>query len=164
MLSGHALWTLIQPLVWRVHLLASDHPIVLEPRTQNMSELIRRLASVSPTGWCSDSPTLRRIIRSFWVFLISFLRLYNLSQRSFGHSKYILSLHFHCDLSVSTVVWTSRRWIGHLDDKVDVSDMVWTLSNGPKESYKYDLANSRNGLNGVMFVTDVKFIAIEDAE
>ena len=42
--------------------------------------------------------------------------------------------------------------------------MVWTLSKGPKESYKYDLANSRNGLNGVMFVTDVKFIAIEDAE
>ena len=24
----------------------------------------------------------------------------------------ILSLFFHCDLSVSTVVWTSRRWIG----------------------------------------------------
>ena len=42
--------------------------------------------------------------------------------------------------------------------------MVWTLSNGPKESYKYDLANSRNGLNGVIFVTDVKLIAIEDAE
>jgi hypothetical protein len=25
---------------------------------------------------------------------------------------------------------------------LDVSDMVWTPSKGPKKSYKYDLANS----------------------
>jgi len=75
-------------------------------------------------------------------------------------------MFFHCDLSVSTVVWTSRR----LDGELDVSDMVWTLSKRPKKSYKYDLANllvslialspitkiiTRNGLNGAMFITGV---------
>ena len=69
--------------------------------------------------------------------------------------KDILSLLFHCDLIslrwvghlVLTVHWTScldgaldissRRCIGRL-----VSTVHWTLSKRPKESYKYDLANS----------------------
>jgi len=57
-------------------------------------------------------------------------------------------MFFHCDLSVSTVVWTSRR----LDGELDVSDMVWTLSKRPKKSYKYDLANLLVSL--IAFVTD----------
>ena len=47
-----------------------------------------------------------------------------LSQRCFGHL--VLTAH-----------WTSR-----LGGALDVSDMVWTSSKGPKKSYKYDLANS----------------------
>ena len=98
----------------------------------------RVLWSDSPTLWCSDYPSQL----PFSVFLF---HLSNLSQRSFGHTKYILSLLFHCDTSsqqcighlVSTVHWTSR-----LDGALDVSDMVWMSSKGPKKSYKYDLANS----------------------
>ena len=38
---------------------------------------------------------------------------------------------------ISAVHWTSR-----LDGALHVSDIAWTLSKEPKESYKYDFANS----------------------
>ena len=46
------------------------------------------------------------------------------------------------ELDISTMNWTSQWCIGRLDGALDVSDIIWTLSKGPKESYKYDLANS----------------------
>jgi len=69
------------------------------------------------------------------------LHLSNLSQRSFGHSKYIYGGLYTSSRRcigrlVSTVHWASR-----LSGALDVSDMVWTSSKGPKESYKCDLAN-----------------------
>ena len=48
------------------------------------------------------------------------LHLSNSSQRSFGHSKYILSLLFF------PATWVSRRWIRHLDDELDILTVVWT--------------------------------------
>ena len=104
--------------------------------------VLRRIIRVL---WCVYPTQCIRIIRPHWKLPVSLLHLSNLSQRSFGHSKYILSMLFHCDLIslwwighlVSTMHWTS-----HLDSALDVSDIAWTLSKGTKESYKYDLANS----------------------
>ena len=62
-----------------------------------------------------------RIIRSHSVFPVSLLHFSAFSLR----------------VDVSTVGWTPR-----LNSVLDVSDIVWTLSKGPKESYKYNLANS----------------------
>ena len=109
-------------------------PTLLIPR-----RIIWLLLSVSPTTRVSDYPNPLY----FSVFL---LHLSNSSQRSFGHSKYILSV-FSLRLDISMVDWTprldgaldvsSRRCIGRFVSMVD-----WTQSKGPKESYKYDLANS----------------------
>ena len=116
------------------------------PTRFSTRQIIRMLCPDSPTLGLSDYPILL-------CFSVSLLYLSNSSQRSFGHSKYILSLLFHCDLislrwfgrlvgelDVSTMNWTSLRCIGCLDGVLDVSDMIWTLSKGPKESYKYNLA------------------------
>ena len=46
------------------------------------------------------------------------------------------------NLCFFTATKVSLRWFGRLVGELDVSNMVWTLSKGPKESYKYDLANS----------------------
>ena len=56
----------------------------------------------------------------------------------------------HCDLIslrwvgclVGELDISSQRCIGRLDGALDVLDITWTLSKGPKESYKYDLVNS----------------------
>ena len=82
-----------------------------------------------------------RIIRCHCAFLVSLLHLSNLSQRSFGHSKYI-----HCDL-------ISLRWIGHLvstvhwtcrlDGALDVSTAHWT-SRILLGLYPRDLKNPTN--------------------
>ena len=47
--------------------------------------------------------------------------------------------HLVGELDISTMNWTSRRCIGRLDGALDVSDMIWPLFKGSKESYKYDL-------------------------
>jgi len=40
---------------------------------------------------------------------------------------------FDDELDVWTVHWTSRQCIGRFDGALDVPDMIWTLSKGPKE-------------------------------
>ena len=83
--------------------------------------IIRLLWSDSPTMWVSDYP----VTLCFFCFLVSLVQLVA------AVSAFLLRL------DISTVGWTSR-----LDGALDVSNVAWTLSKGPKESYKYNLANS----------------------
>ena len=89
----------------------------------------------------SENPVLLSFSDFFFAFVqfiaavIWTLQIYSISD---------FSLRQKClygGLDVSSVNWTSRRCIGLLDGALNVSDMIWTLSKGPKESYKYDLAN-----------------------
>ena len=114
---------MIRGLLWRVSLHASDNPTlkkILNPGNQVLWRitrlLVRRCFSCVGSSGCIGRivrPSGCRIIRSRCVFPVSLLHLSNLSQRLFG------------------------RLVGELD----VLDVVWTLSKGLKESYKYDLAN-----------------------
>ena len=134
--------------------MASDHPSMKEVSDPGkhclwrmLRVFVRRCLSHVGSSGCFCRlvrPLGCRIIRTHCIFLFSYCIC---PTRRSGHldTPNIFSLFFHCDL-------ISLRWIGHLvsmvhwtsrlDGALDISYIVWTLSKGPKESYKYDLANS----------------------
>ena len=112
------------------------------------------LACLSDQGY-SDYPNSL----SFLCFFVALVQL--VAAVTWTFQIYSISA-FSLRLDISTVNWTpgldgeldasSRRCIGHhastvhwifrLDGALDVSDIAWTLSKGPNESYRYALANS----------------------
>ena len=82
------------------------------------------LWSDSPTMGVSDYPSLLY----FSCFLVALVQLV---AAVFWTSRDVSI--FSLRLDISTVGWMPRRCIGRLNSALDVSDMIWTLSKGPKE-------------------------------